>query len=307
LPLSSREQVAPARGTTARERIGLSAKARVVLCADDFGLTEGVSRAILALAESGRVSATSAMTNCPGWAAAAPALRALDGRIGVGLHLNLTAGRPVGAMAAFAPNRVFPRHREVLTRALTRRLPLAEIEGEVERQLDAFAAALGRAPDFIDGHQHVHVLPGVRGALVEVLKRRRLQSVWLRDPAESVAAILDRRIAAGKALFVDALALGFGRFAGGAGFDTNEGFSGYRSFERPTDLAAVFEASFARLGPRPVVMCHPAHPDRELGSFDPIPQSRAEEFAYLGSERFGELLAERRVELVSRPLTRAVS
>ncbi|MFL5112926.1 MAG: hypothetical protein ACJ8DL_19795, partial [Microvirga sp.] len=82
---------------------------------------------------------------------------------------------------------------------------------------------------------------------------------------------------------------------------TNEGFSGYRSFEQPTDVAAVFEAAFARLGSRPVVMCHPAHPDRELEPFDPVPRSRAEELAYLGSARFGELLAERRIELVPRP------
>jgi predicted glycoside hydrolase/deacetylase ChbG (UPF0249 family) len=279
----------------------LSAKARVVLCADDFGLSEGVSRAIVELAESGRISATSAMTNCPAFAGAAPGLKALDGRVGLGLHLNLTTGAPLGTMPAFAPNGVFPANREVVARALTRRLPLAEIRDEVERQLDAFEAAFGRPPDFIDGHQHVHVLPGIRGMLLDVLARRRLQAMWLRDPTDNLAAILGRRIAAQKALVVEALALGFRGHANRAGFDTNEGFSGYRSFEQPTDIAAVFEASFARLARRPVVMCHPAHPDRELSAFDPVPRSRAEELAYLGSDRFAELLEERGIALVPRP------
>jgi chitin disaccharide deacetylase len=283
------------------ERTGLSRKARVVLCADDFGLSEGVSRGILELAESGRISAVSAMTNCPAFSGAAPGLKAFDGRVGIGLHLNLTAGAPLGPMPGLAPKGVLPANGEVVARALTARLPRREIAAEIERQLDAFEAAFGRGPDFVDGHQHVHVLPGLRGVLLEVLRRRRLHALWLRDPRDDLGAILGRRIAAGKALVVEALAFGFRKHANRAGFDTNEGFSGYRSFEQPTDVAAVFEAAFARLGRRPVVMCHPAHPDRELTPFDPVPRSRAEELAYLGSDRFGELLAERGIELVPRP------
>jgi chitin disaccharide deacetylase len=282
------------------ERTGLSRKARVVLCADDFGLSEGVSRGILELAESGRISAVSAMTNCPALAGAAPGLRAFDGRVGIGLHLNLTAGAPLGPMPGFAAKGVLPPNGEVVARALTARLPRREIAAEVERQLDAFEAAFGRGPDFVDGHQHVHV-PGLRGVLLEVLARRDLHALWLRDPRDDLGAILGRGIAAGKALVVEALALGFRKHANRAGFDTNEGFSGFRSFEQPTDVAAVFEAAFARLGRRPVVMCHPAHPDCELAPFDPVPRSRAEELAYLGSDGFGELLARRGIELVPRP------
>jgi chitin disaccharide deacetylase len=214
------------------ERTGLSRKARVVLCADDFGLSEGVSRAILELAERGRISAASAMTNCPAFAGAAPRLKAFDGRVGIGLHLNLTAGAPLGPMPGFAPKGVFPPNGAVVAGALTARLPRREIAAEVERQLDAFEAAFGRGPDFVDGHQHVHVLPGLRWVLLEVLERRRLHALWLRDPRDDLGAILGRRIAAGKALVVEALALGFRKHANRAGFDTNEGFSGYRSFEQ---------------------------------------------------------------------------
>ena len=49
-----------------------------------------------------------------------------------------------------------------------------EIRAEVARQLDRFEAGLGFPPDHIDGHQHVHVLPGIRRALLtEVAQRYR--------------------------------------------------------------------------------------------------------------------------------------
>ena len=63
----------------------------LVVCADDFALNPGVSRAIVELAELGRISATSAMVCAPHWQAHAPWLRDLSGHIGVGLHLDLTS------------------------------------------------------------------------------------------------------------------------------------------------------------------------------------------------------------------------
>ena len=68
-------------------------------------------------------------------------------------------------MSRFAPTGELPAFGRVLRGALSGRLPLAEIADEFRRQIDAFAAAMGREPDFLDGHQHVHAFPGVRHAL----------------------------------------------------------------------------------------------------------------------------------------------
>ena len=141
----------------------------VVLCADDFGMTPGVSRAILALARAGRLSATSAMTTLPFLARFAPALG--ESGIAVGLHLNLTAGPPLGPMPRLAPGGALPPLGRLMRAALAGRLPEAEAADEIARQLAAFEAAFGRPPDFVDGHQHVHVLPGVRSALLAALAR----------------------------------------------------------------------------------------------------------------------------------------
>ena len=266
----------------------------VVLCADDFGLSEGVSRGILELVGLGRLSATSAMTNCPAWTAWAGRLREHEGRIGVGLHLTLTAGAPLGPMPAFAPSGLFPPLGAVVRRSLAGSLPADEIGAEIGRQIDAFAAAFGREPDFVDGHQHVHVLPGIRRALLDTLTRRRLaRRVWLRDPSDTLDAIVRRGISARKALIVRALAAGFGRAARAAGFVTNDGFSGFSPFG--TDgVATVFDRAFRHLGPRPVVMCHPGHPDDALRRLDAVVEARAAERGYLASDAFAGLLREPR-------------
>ena len=278
-------------------------KRSVVLCADDFGLADGVSRGILELAEAGRLSATGAMTNMPGWRRNAPGLRPLKGRIGVGLHLNLTTGKSLGPIPGLTDG-ALPPLGEILRLALSRRLPADGIRREIARQLDAFEELWGAPPDFVDGHQHVHVLPVVRQALLTDLKGRGLAGrLWLRDPSDPIGAIRRRRIGRGKALVVKGLALGFRRSAHAAGCATNEGFSGFAPFDLSVPTDRIFADALTALGPRPVVMCHPGHADDELRALDPAVESRVAELAYLGSAEFGALLEERGVSLAASPVS----
>lgn len=199
------------------------------------------------------------MSHRPGWARNASALRALDGRVGVGLHLTLTLGKPLGPMPLLAPDGRLPALGALLRRSLLRPLPSPEVKGEIERQLAAFEDRFGRPPDFVDGHQHVHVLPGVRGPILAVLAERGLQGrTWLRDPSDSLANIAGRPVSRRKALLVRALASGFGEAARAAGFATNRGFSGFSPFDPAVPAERAFEAAFRSLGPRPLVMCHPS-------------------------------------------------
>src|SRR5262245_46870642 len=172
----------------------------ILLCADDYALTEGVSRAIGELAAARRLSATSALVTTPHWPAMAQRLVVHRGRIAVGLHLNLTLGAPLGAMPGFAPSGafpkrdgVFPKRNAVLARALLGLLHPHEIRAEIERQLDAFERHLGFPPDHIDGHEHVHVLSGIRQCLFDVVTRRYPgPKPLLRDPADRRKAIAAR-------------------------------------------------------------------------------------------------------------------
>lgn len=254
---------------------------RYILNADDYAMTSGISDGILALAESGRLSSASAIVTVHHWPRRAAAIAALRDRAAVGLHLNLTFGAPLGAMPNLAPAGELPAAGTILRRAMTRTLNGAEIAAEIARQLDRFEEFAGFAPDFVDGHHHVHVLPGVRNALLSEMKRRFPDGgPLLRDPTDKIMSIARRTVAATKALGVSLLAKGFGPAARGAGFVTNRGFSGFSTFGA-TAYSDEFDAFLRYPGPLPMIMCHPGYPDDELSGRDSIARCRPVEQDYL--------------------------
>jgi predicted glycoside hydrolase/deacetylase ChbG (UPF0249 family) len=254
----------------------------ILLCADDYALTEGVSRAVGELAAARRLSATSALVTTPHWPAMAQRLVIHRSRIAVGLHLNLTLGAPLGPMPGLARGGVFPKRNVVVARALLGVIPRREIKAEIERQLDAFERHLGFPPDHIDGHEHVHVLPGIRQCLLQVAARRYPGSKpLLRDPSDSRQAIAARGGPRGKALAGAALALRFGAGARRRGIPINQGFSGFSSFDASVPYAEELEAALRAPGPRHIVMCHPGHVDAELAAVDPVVERRRMEYEAL--------------------------
>lgn len=260
-----------------------------VLCADDYGMTPAVSRGILRLIEAGRISATGAMTNMPAWKRAAHELWPYDQKLDFGVHLNLTCGEPLTAMPAFALEGEFPRLPEIIVRGLAGRLPLAEIEAEIAAQLSEFEERMGRMPDFIDGHQHVHSMPGVRRALAAVIARRYPgEKPYIRDAADRLAAIRARKVQARKAMIVTGLARPFAAGIAALGFALNKGFSGYSAFDPRQDYAAAFPNYLVAPGAKQLVMCHPGEIDDELRRLDPAVDSRPLEIAYFLSDQFLE-------------------
>ncbi len=265
--------------------------ATITLCADDFGLSYGVSAGILEALQAGRLSAVSALTNAPRWSAMGRDLLRGGFDADIGLHFNLTLGRPLGPMPIFAPQGAFPPVKTVISAAKRGRLPVEEIRAELRRQLDRFEAIMERAPDFVDGHQHVQTLPQIRGALLETLAARRLQGkCWLRCSGDRPERILLRRGRVVKALIVAGLSYGFAKAARRAGFATNDGFAGFSDFDPRKDYGAQFAGYLRARGPRHLIMCHPGHVDEELRAQDPVTESREQELAFLLSPRFNEML-----------------
>jgi chitin disaccharide deacetylase len=270
------------------------------LCADDFALTTGVSRSILTLLEAGRLSATGAMTNRPHWQILAPELQAHARNADLGLHFNLTCAKPLSPMPCLAPSGLLPSLSIVARAALVSGNARAEIASELDRQLDAFEDALGRAPDFIDGHQHVHVLPGVRQAVLAAITRRYPRgSVWLRDPSDSASAIARRGVAVTKALVISGLAKGLRAQAARHGIPLNRGFSGVSPFDPARDFGADFARFLLYPGQRHLVMCHPGFIDDELAGLDPVSATRPLEHAFLMSGRLPEAGLPQRFDALS--------
>lgn len=264
-----------------RLRHDASGNGPILLCADDYAMTEGVSRGIEELAAAGRLSATSAMTTVHHWPAHAPRIAEYRPHLAIGLHLNLTLGAPLGSMPGLAPDGRLPQVGALVRRALTGAVDPREIEAETDLQLDAFERALGHPPDYLDGHQHVHALPRVRDGVLAALGHRfRDRPFLVRDPADRWRSIVSRGVAVTKAIVLSSLAVGFAASARRAGFITNDGFAGVSAFE--PDTAGNEFQRFALAGGRlPLVMCHPGYADAELASLDPLTTRRERELALL--------------------------
>jgi chitin disaccharide deacetylase len=260
----------------------LSSEQMIILCADDYAMSEGISRAVGELAAARRLSATSAIVTTPHWPAMAQRLVVHRAHLALGLHLNLTLGNPLGAMPRLAPSGRFPGLPALLANAAICRLDGKEIRAEVERQLDRFEAALGYAPDHIDGHQHVHVLPIVRRAVLEAaVARYARRPPLLRNPIDRMASILARRVASTKALTVGALSCGFARAAQRRGLPINDSFAGFSDFSLARPYGDELGGNFHLAGRRHIVMCHPGHADAELARVDAVVERRSMEYDHL--------------------------
>ena len=268
------------------------------LCADDYALSPGISRGILEALGAGRLSATSVMTTRPFWPKDAHELRQFKTKADIGLHLNLTLGGPLGDMPAFAASGHLPGISRVLKAARTNALPEAEIGQEIARQLDAFCEHFDAAPAFVDGHQHVQVLPQIRAALFACLEEKGFSGkVWLRDSSDRPSRVLRRRVELTKALGIAWLGRGFAREAARRGFVTNDGFAGFSAFDPAHDYAADFARYLRAPGRRHLIMCHPGICDEELVAADPVTLSRERELSFLLSPAFTAMLDRKRARL----------
>ncbi|MBR0696842.1 ChbG/HpnK family deacetylase [Bradyrhizobium lablabi] len=272
---------------------------RIWLCADDYGLSDGVNRAILDLIERGRLNATSVMMVAPAIGRdAAAALRtsaAKNAACAIGLHVTLTAPfRPLTLHFRPLDGDMFLPFPKLLRAGLMRRLDTELVHAEVLAQLEAFHDLFGRAPDFVDGHQHAQLFPQVRDGFLRAVKERAPEA-WVRQGGRNQP--LAQRLAAPKALVLDALSTRFRNKAAKAGLRFNPAFAGAYDFTKEPDFAALMPQFLQGMPDGGLVMCHPGFVDETLSSLDPLTTQREKEHAFLGSEQFLPLLEANNVTL----------
>jgi len=226
---------------------------RLILCSDDFAFSRTVSETIAELARDGKINAISCMAGMPGWAADAALLAGLPDHVQIGLHLTLTGEAPITAMPGLAPSGRLPGISQLHRLAARDRLPLGEIAAEVGAQFDAFIAATGRAPDFVDGHQHAHALPRIRD-IVLAETATLAPGAWVRNCRDRLTAMLARPFA-GKAVGSAWHSRGLAAAAAAFGLATNDSFAGHYDFAG--DYRAMLPRFLRFPGEMHLVMCHP--------------------------------------------------
>jgi len=266
---------------------------RIWLCADDYGISTAVDTAIRDLVVRGRLNATSVMVVAPSLhrseASALDVLNSVAPRVAIGLHVTLTAPyRPLSAGFRPLQEGQFLSLKATFGHAMLRRFEHDVLKAEIGRQLEAFRNAFGRAPDFIDGHQHVHLFPQIGRALLEVAKEST-PDAWLRQCGR--VGPFGKRFADRKGLLLDIWSWRFRRRAAALGLRTNPGFAGTYDFNDAADFAALFPRFLEALPDNGLVMCHPGFVDAELQRLDPLTTLREKEYAYLAGDQFPELLA----------------
>ncbi|MDB5637350.1 MAG: hypothetical protein JWP51_2258 [Bradyrhizobium sp.] len=272
---------------------------RIWLCADDYGLSPGVNRAIRDLIGRGRLNATSVMVVGPAVGrdevSALKTVAAGSPRCGIGLHVTLTAPfRPLTMHFKPIDGGMFLAFQKLLRAGLLRRLDPELIRAELMVQLSAFQEMFGRPPDFVDGHQHAQLFPGVRDAFLAAVKDAA-PNAWVRQGGRNQP--LARRLGTPKALFLDVLSAQFRTRAARADIAFNPGFAGAYDFSQQPDFSALMRQFLDGLPQDGVIMCHPGFVDETLASLDPLTTQREHEHAFLGGEHFPRLLAANKVTL----------
>lgn len=272
---------------------------RIWLCADDYGISPGVNRAIRDLIERGRLNATSVMMVGPaierGEAEALQAPVKDSPRCAIGLHVTLSAPfRPLTMHFRPLDGDMFMPFPKLLRAGLARRLDREFFRNEVKAQLAGFVEAFGRVPDFVDGHQHVQLYPQVRDGFIDAVSEGA-PNAWVRQGGRVLP--LSQRLASPKAMVLDILSAQFRRRAAAAGLSFNPAFAGAYDFTRATDFGELMRQFLEGLPDGGLVMCHPGFVDDILTGLDPMTDVREREHAYLAGDAFARLLTDSGVTL----------
>jgi chitin disaccharide deacetylase len=272
---------------------------RIWLCADDYGISPGVNRAIRDLIKRGRLNATSVMVVGPAIdrdeVAALQDVARTSPRCAIGLHVTLTAPfRPLTMHFRPADGGMFLALPNMLQRGFVRRLDREIIQSEIATQFSAFRDLFGRSPDFADGHQHAQLFPVVRDAFLAATAANA-PGAWVRQGGSSRPLL--KRLNSPKALLLDALSRQFRKRAARANIAYNTAFAGAYDFLRKPDFGVLMQQFLHGLPEGGLVMCHPGFVDDTLESLDPLTTQREQEHAYLAGEHFPPLLARNKVTL----------
>ena len=257
----------------------------LIATADDYGIAPATNTTIRLLIEEGHLSGTSCMTVFPEWSDAGAAIRSAPAMLGV--HLTLTdqprlTGGTSGSFGALARS------------AWLGRLDTSAVEAELHAQVDAFEEAIGRPPDFLDGHQHVHQLPQIRDIVLR-LASRLAPDGWVRTCHESWSAIRARPHRVRSTLFRSA-GTALHHACRARNIPTNHGFTGIYDFVGPFDARPYLQ----RVTPRTAFMVHPGSVDETLRRRDGLTDQREAEASYLFSDAWPSLLDELGLVLVRK-------
>lgn len=269
--------------------------------ADDFGISRGVNRGIVEAYRDGLVTSASLMANLPS-AEDALTRATTCPDLGLGLHLTLTAGRPL-CPPDNVPTLVDPDGQFFVLGTLLGRLSLGKVRtADLTRELSAqveWALKRGVRPSHLDSHHHVHIHPRVAPVVIGLARQHGIG--WVRCPVErgpSPALLGLAPKDAVRTVAISTFGLMTRVLVRRAGLRTTRQFRGIglgMGFGRAGLLDTL-----NRLPPGLTeLMTHPGIPDEELARLTVFAEGRDRELAALTAPAAREMIRRRRIRLTS--------
>ena len=239
---------------------------RLIVNADDFGISIGTNYGILEAHKNGIVSSTTLMVNMPACDHAIEIAKS-NPTLGIGIHFNLTKGKPLTTVNSLtSPSGDFFKSYENVAVADEN-----EIEKELRAQLGKFLA-YGIEPSHFDSHHHVHLLPNVLN-VVEKLAREYNKPIR-------------------KAWYADLIGREFSKDTRG-----NDVFGDF--FGEDVTIETLKTIIKNAKGNVLEIMCHPSFLDPDIYHGSSYNLGRINEYSILTSKEIKDFIKENNIELIN--------
>lgn len=244
-------------------------KNKLIICADDFGMSQGVNEAILILAQAKKIQAVSILIKQKDIYPVAFKNLSLLMPLELGLHLDL-----LDDYLGFGL-------RDVWGLSFSKGVK-ADLKFKIKDQIAKFNQQFARYPDFIDSHRHLHMLPQVNQILLEVMFEMNLsQSLYLRNTFSGSFFSRGSIKSLGKKFILDF----FGFWARGKyrklSIKTNDSFLGMMNYRSEVFNENFFISQQKRVKGFSLFYVHPAISYKDLIGIDPYQEGRINEFQIL--------------------------
>ncbi|MDX1614784.1 MAG: ChbG/HpnK family deacetylase [Candidatus Promineifilaceae bacterium] len=282
---------------------------RLIINADDFGLSPGVNSAVRQLHQQSRLTSASLMVNSP-WSEEALTYARNNSDLQIGVHLNLTTHRPLlppeQVTSLVTGEGAFFSISAFLVRLLAGRIDLDQVKAEMRAQIEACYAA-GITPAHIDSHMHLHALTTIGALVAELAQAYDIAIVRNPDPAAVLLPAEENRpLTTAVRSPLSQLIHTTWRLAQrenpchSGNFTQAEKVIYLRWCAEHDNAFTQFVRCLDQLpGETAEVIVHPAVADHELPAFSSYVDGRQLELALLIDDRFTELINQGRVVLAN--------
>jgi predicted glycoside hydrolase/deacetylase ChbG (UPF0249 family) len=265
---------------------------RLIINADDYGLSRGVNTGIIEAATTGVVTSASMIVNLPGFDDAMARARSCPS-LSLGLHLNLTAGKPLTAAPSLTRRKTgqFYPLPLLVARASLGLVASSQVTLECVAQIDRMIEA-GIPPTHLDSHRHIHAHPALSAAVREAASSRGISNV--RVPTEP----LWTNARDWKATLKKTGLLMCARMSGQREERSAAAHFFGLSLQGGTSFAARLFALIPKLPPGTTeLMTHPGYADSALSEHDGYTWQREEELRVLCSKELRDVVRRNGIEL----------